>query len=241
MTEGLLVRREGPVGWLVFDRPEAGNAMDAAMMEALPAAWSDLDEDADVRCIVVTGNGSSFQTGLDVKQLSRDPAALKAMSRRTRANDLRLTAVHCGVQKPVVTAVNGVCAGGGLHFVVDSDLVLASTTASFLDPHVSLGQVSAFEGIGLARRAAFGDVARMVLTGVHARVTAERALQLGWVGEVVPPDALRQRAQHVAEQVAANDPTAVRHRRWALWAALEDVDVRRVRLATAGPTAGDAA
>lgn len=235
MTDGLTLRREGPVGWLVFDRPRAGNAMDAAMMEALPGAWADLDADDSIRCIVVTGTGRTFQTGLDVKQLSGDPAALKAMARRTKANDLRLTAVHCGVQTPVVTAVNGVCAGGGLHFVVDSDVVLASTAASFLDPHVSLGQVSAFESIGLARRAAFSDVARMVFLGAHSRVSAERAYQLGWVGEVVAPDALNERTQQLAEHIAANGPSAVRRRRQALWSALEHVEMKRVRMAAKSP------
>jgi enoyl-CoA hydratase/carnithine racemase len=220
-STGLLVERVGPVGWLTFNRPAAANAMDAAMMDALPAAWADLDGDPDVRVIAVTGAGRAFQTGLDVRQLSRDPAALKAMSRRTRQNDLRLTAVHCGVRKPVITAVNGVCAGGGLHFVVDSDLVIASTSATFLDPHVTLGQASAFEPIGLVRRAAFGPVARMVLTGAHERVTAERARQLGWVGEVVEPELLRGRTQELAEQVASHGDQSQEPRRAALWAALE--------------------
>lgn len=229
MGTGLLLERQGPVGWLVFDRPKAGNAMDATMMEALPHAWAELDADPEVRCIAVTGSGRAFQTGLDVVQLSRDPAALKAMSRRTKANDLRLTAVHCSVRTPVTTAVNGVCAGGGLHFVVDSDLVLASTTATFLDPHVSLGQASAFEGIGLSRRAAMGDVARLALVGAHERVSVERARQLGWVGEVVEPERLRARTQELAEQVAEADPALVQRRRALLWSALEHVALREVR------------
>jgi len=219
--DGILVERHGPVGWLVFDRPAAGNAMDAAMIEALPGAWSALDADPAVRAIVVTGAGRAFQTGLDLVQLSRQPGALREMSRRTRRADLRLTGWHLGVTKPVITAVNGVCAGGGLHFVADSDIVLASTAATFLDSHVSVGQVSAFEAIGLARRASFGPVARMALTGAHERVSAADALRLGWVSEVVPPEELRAAAQRLGEVIARNDPGALTAAKRALWRSLE--------------------
>jgi len=75
--ETLLVERRGPVGWLTFNRPEAGNAMDATMLRELEEAWVELDADPDVRVIVNTGAGSAFQTGLDVAQLSRDPEALR--------------------------------------------------------------------------------------------------------------------------------------------------------------------
>ncbi|MFJ6573983.1 enoyl-CoA hydratase/isomerase family protein [Streptomyces sp. NPDC091292] len=216
----LLIERRGPVGWLVFNRPDVGNAMNARMMEQLPEAWKRFEDDDAVRAIVVTGRGTSFQTGLDVRQLSRDPQALRAMSRRTKQADLRLTGWHLGVSKPVVTAVNGVCAGGGLHFVADSDLVVAAETASFLDPHVSLGQVSAFETIGLARRAAFGAVARMAFTGAHERIDARTALRLGWVGEVVAADRLEERAQELAEATARH-PLSAAARKTALWHAWE--------------------
>src|SRR5690606_36420305 len=111
----LVVERRGPVGWLLFNRPRAGNAMDAAMMAELPRAWRELDADPDVRCIVVSGSGKAFQTGLDMAALARDPASLRESSRRTRDAALELTGWHLGVTTPVVVAVNGVCAGGGLH------------------------------------------------------------------------------------------------------------------------------
>jgi enoyl-CoA hydratase len=218
--EPVQIRRDGTVGWLIFNRPQAGNAMDAAMMDALPKAWRELDADNSIRVIVVTGQGRSFQTGLDMVQLARDPAALREMSRRTKRAELALTGWHCGVTKPIVTAVNGVCAGGGLHFVVDSDIVIASSNAAFLDPHVSVGQASAFETIGLARRAAFGPVARMALTGAHERVDAQRACQLGWVSEVVdPPERLTEVAADIGRRIAdsadAETLAAIKKQLWA--------------------------
>ncbi len=75
--ETLVVERRGAVGWLVFDRPDAGNAMDATMFRELERAWRELDDDPAVRVIVNTGNGRAFQTGLDVAQLARDKDALR--------------------------------------------------------------------------------------------------------------------------------------------------------------------
>ena len=128
--ESLRVERQGPVGWLVFDRPAAANAMNAEMMEELERAWRELDDDPDVRVIVNTGEGHAFQTGLDVAQLARDPDALREQSRRTKRFELRFTSWHNDVWKPVIAAVNGVCAGGGLHFVADADIVIVSSDAT---------------------------------------------------------------------------------------------------------------
>lgn len=218
----LKVEREGAVGWLIFNRPQAGNAMDAAMLTELEQAWGELDADPSVAVIVNTGEGKAFQTGLDVVQLAKDPAALREQSRRTKRATLRLSAWHNGVTKPVIAAVNGVCAGGGLHFVVDADVVIASSTASFLDPHVSVGQVSAYETIGLARKVAFETVMRMALLGRGERLSARRAYEIGMISEVVdPPEQLRERAQLLAELIARNDPEQLRAAKRALWDTLE--------------------
>ncbi|HEX6238831.1 MAG TPA: enoyl-CoA hydratase/isomerase family protein [Acidimicrobiales bacterium] len=217
----LRVERRGRVGWLIFDRPQAGNAMDATMLDELEAAWHELDGDPGVRVIVNTGEGPSFQTGLDVVQLARDPEALREQSRRTRRAELRLTAWHCGVRKPVIAAVNGVCAGGGLHFVADADIVIASADATFLDPHVSIGQVTAYEAIALARTSPMEAILRMALVGRHERVTAARAHQLGILSEVVEPGHLRDAAQQLAETIGRNSPAAMAASKRALWGALE--------------------
>ena len=218
----LQVKRDGPVAWLIFDRPQAGNAMDATMLTELERAWQELDADSGVRVIINTGQGKAFQTGLDVVQLARNPTALREQSRRTKRAELKLTGWHNGVSKPVIAAVNGVCAGGGLHFVADADIVIASSNATFLDPHVSVGQVSAYEMIGLARKVAFESVLRMALVGRSERLTAQRAYELGMVSQVVdPPGRLRAEALTLARMIADNDPESLRARKRALWNALE--------------------
>lgn len=220
--ETLRLEREGPVGWLIFDRPAAANAMDARMMQELEQAWPELDGDPSVRVIVNTGAGNAFQTGLDVAQLSRDPDALREQSRRTKRFELRFTSWHNGVAKPVIAAVNGVCAGGGLHFVADADIVIASVDATFLDPHVSVGQASVYETIALAKKSPMEAVLRMAFTGRHERLSAERAYELGIVSQVVDPsDRLRREAQSLGEMIARNSPEALAATKRALWNALE--------------------
>ena len=220
--ETLIVERRRAVGWLEFNRPDLGNAMNAVMFEELERAWAELDADPAVRVIVNTGAGRTFQTGLDVLELSRDPEALREQSRRTTRAELRLTAWHNRVWKPVIAAVNGVCAGGGLHFVADADIVIAASDATFVDPHVSIGQVTAYEAIALVRKSPMEAIMRMALTGRHERLSAARAYELGILGQVVdPPDRLAAEAMALAETIARNSPAAMRATKKALWGALE--------------------
>ena len=212
-TTSLLIERHGPVGWLIFNRPDAGNAMDATMLGALEEAWSALDQDPAVRVIVNTGAGPNFQTGLDMVALAQDPESLREQSRRTKRAELRLTALQNGVGKPVIAAINGTCAGGGLHFVAD---------ASFLDPHVSVGQVSAYEPIGLLFKMPAEPVLRMALLGREERLSAHRAYTLGMVSQIVdPPDHLRAEAQKLAEGIARQPSAALAASKVAVWRALE--------------------
>ena len=122
----------------------------------------------------------------------------------------------------MITAVNDICAGGGLHWVADADIVIASSDATFFDPHVSVGQVVATEAIGLLRRMPVGAVMRMALVGRYERMTAARALELGMISQTVdPPDGLGEAAQEVAEKIAQNSLAAMAATKRALWGAIE--------------------
>lgn len=220
--ETLVVERRGRVGWILFNRPDAGNAMNATMFAELELAWLELGADPEVRVIVNAANGSTFQTGVDVKQMARDRDALRRFSRQTRDAELRFTAWHLGIDKPVIAAVNGTCAGGGLHFVADADIVIVASDATFLDPHVSIGQVVAYEGIALARKSPMEAILRMSLVGRSERITAQRAHRLGIVSQIVdPPEQLHAEAQALAELIAKNSPAAMAATKRALWGALE--------------------
>jgi enoyl-CoA hydratase/carnithine racemase len=134
---------------------------------------------------------------------------------------LKISSWHCGVWKPVIAAVNGVCAGGGLHLVADADIVIAAEEASFVDPHVSVGQAVAYEAITLLRKSPMEAITRMTLSGKGERITARRAYELGIVSEVVLGKDLRAAADRLATAIAANSPTAMRATKKALWRSLE--------------------
>jgi enoyl-CoA hydratase/carnithine racemase len=220
--EKLIVEKRGPVGWLIFNRPAAGNALDAKMMDELEDAWKELDRDPEVRVIVNTGAGKAFCSGLDVVQIAKDKEVMKRHSRRTRDAELQMTAWHIGIWKPVIAAVNGVCAGGGLHFVADADIVVASANATFVDPHVGVGQAVAYEDITLIRKSPMESIMRMALVGRYERMTAQRAYQLGILSQIVEdPDQLQPEVQALAEKIAKNSPAAMRATKRALWGALE--------------------
>jgi enoyl-CoA hydratase/carnithine racemase len=220
--ETLKVERHGPVGWLINNRPDRLNAMNNAMRDEFEVAWRELDADPAVRVIVHTGEGRAFQTGADMVEIASDGLGMERYRESIENFDLRFTSWHNDVWKPVITAVNGICAGGGFHWVADADIVIASSNAVFFDPHVSVGQVAAYELIGLARRMPFEAVLRMALVGRHERMTAGRALALGMISEVVdPPERLREVAQELAEKIARNSPAAMAATKRALWGALE--------------------
>jgi enoyl-CoA hydratase/carnithine racemase len=218
----LLVERHGPVGWLINNRPEQLNAMNAAMREEFADAWIELDSDPDVRVIVHTGEGRAFQTGVDVTELATDGVGMERYRESVEKWDLHFTAWHQRVWKPVITAVNGICAGGGFHWVADADIVIAASDAQFFDPHVSVGQVVALEAIALLRKMPVEAVMRMALVGRYERMGAERAYELGMISEIVdPPSRLRERAQELGETIARNSPAAMAATKRALWDALE--------------------
>jgi enoyl-CoA hydratase/carnithine racemase len=220
--ETLIVERRGPVGWLINNRPDRLNAMSAHMRDEFALAWRELDADPDVRVIVHTGEGRAFQTGVDVAEIASDGVGMERYRQAVLDNDQHFTAWQQQVWKPVITAVNGICAGGGFHWVAEADIVIAASDAQFFDPHVSVGQVVAMEAIGLARRIPFEAVMRMAFLGRYERLSAERAYQLGMISQIVdPPEQLRDEAQALAETIARNSPAAMRATKRALWAALE--------------------
>src|SRR5438105_6247357 len=218
----LIVERRGPVGWLINNRPDQLNAMNAAMRDEFAIAWNELDADPEVRVIVHTGEGRAFQTGVDVVEIASDGVGMERYRKSVEDFDLHFTAWHQEVWKPVITAVNGICAGGGFHWIADADVVIAASDAQFFDPHVSIGQVVSLEAIGLMRKMPVEAVMRMALVGRHERMGAHRAYELGMISQIVdPPERLRDEAQALGETIARNSPSAMRATKRALWGALE--------------------
>ncbi len=206
----LLIEQDGHVLTVTLNRPDRLNTLNYEVRNTLTELWPKIADDPTVRVVIVTGAGDrAFCAGGDVEQLAG------------KEEYPRFTARQAKVYKPVITAVNGVCAGAGLHFVADADIVIASDQATFLDPHVNVGQVSALEPIGLSRKMPLDAVLRMVVLGKFERLDAQRALELHLVGEVVLHEQLMERARELAGFAAAGSPRSTERSLRVIWESLE--------------------
>jgi enoyl-CoA hydratase/carnithine racemase len=208
------------VALIVLDRPEQANSLSFKVMrEELPAAWLRARDDKDVRAVVFTASGDRyFCTGVDL----RDPGLQqRGDDGDGEPLDLGVTGRQNDVWKPIITAVNGHCVGGGLMFAGDSDIVIASENAKFSNTGVSLGLLAPVGPVVLARKVPFEAMMRMLITGRHESIDAQRALQLGIVSEVTSPDALRDTALDLARKVAMNSPAAVEQAVRTMWETLD--------------------
>lgn len=215
---GLIVEQRGHILLLTLNRPERLNALDRPLQEALERTFIAAGADDSVRVVVITGAGRAFCSGADVGRLE-DGA--KGSNNPADVHVPKFTMRQAKIYKPTICAVNGVCAGAGLHFVADSDIVIASTAASFVDTHVNVGQVTALEPIGLMQKMPLSAVLRMVILGKAERLSAEQALASQMISEVVAPEALVARALELAAIAASVSPASVQRSLKAIWEALD--------------------
>ncbi len=220
--ETLLYHVRDGVAEITLNRPERLNAFNTAMALELRRAWTEVKRDPAVVCAIVTGAGErAFCTGMDVAEMASGDTEGRANEDFDESPFLKLTAIHNRCWKPVITAVNGIASGGGLHFVADGDLILASETATFFDTHVKVGLVAGLEPVGLARRIPLEAVLRMALLGGSERLGARQAAELGLVGEVLPPERLMPRARELAGKIAQHSPAALARTKQAIWESLD--------------------
>ena len=220
--EGLRYERENHVAILTLDRPERGNSLTPGMQPIIREIWGEVRDDPWIRVAIVRASGERhFCTGFDVSEAEGDDAD-EVFADAPLAEAVHWSPHQNRVWKPVICAVNGLCVGGGHHFVVDADIVLASRNAAFTDTHVNVGMVGALENLGLAKRLPLGTALRMTLLGKAYRLGAERAHQLGLVDELVDePAGLMDCANEMAAAMLNNSPQAMALSKQAIWGGLE--------------------
>jgi len=225
--ETIVVERRGHAACMRLNRPEVLNAIDDRMITEINEAAVALENDPDVWTLIVTGTGRALSAGADVNRAGVEERGNYTCGLDVQGDPLldsmrqwgapqEATLPYLEMAKPVICAVNGICAGAGLDLVTTSDIVIASTDASFFDPHVSIGVVSGREALRLARVLPLNITMRLALMGKYERMSAQRAYDLGLVSELVEPDALLDRAWEIAEVVNRNAPLAVRGTRLAI-------------------------
>ena len=200
----LLVGVDGGVGTVLMNRPEARNALNAPLCEALVAGLRKLDHDPQVRAVVLGGNGKAFCAGADLREF-----AVKDPVRENHRAELaaELTSLVSLMKKPVIAAVAGPALAGGCGLAMSCDAVVAAEDAFFGYPELSRGLVPAGTLVGLeelvGRRRAFD----LVTTG--RRISAVEAMTFGMVTQVVPAGTALERATERAHGLAEISPTAM--------------------------------
>ena len=209
------VERDGAVGVVTIDRPEARNALSPEVMSELASALEELDADKDVHCIVIAGRDEVFAAGADIK----------VMAERTLQDVLvASTAVFwqriAACRTPLVAAVSGFALGGGCELALQCDLIVASETAEFGQPEITLGIIPGAGGTQrLARVAGKQRAMELVLTG--RRIGAGEAERLGLVNAVAPKGRWLEQAIELARVVARRPPLAAKMAKQAVLAAEE--------------------
>ena len=211
----VLAERDGAVAVARLNRPDARNALSAELLERLTTLVEEWDRDPEVRCIVIAGSDDYFAAGADIKAM-RERSFQEAMTTPTAGYWPRIA----GVAPPMIAAVSGFALGGGCELALSCDMIVASETAEFGQPEITLGVIPGAGGTQrLARVAGKQRAMEMVLTG--RRVDASEALAMGFVNKVAGTGDWLREAIDLAQVIARRPPIAVRLGKQAVQAADE--------------------
>jgi enoyl-CoA hydratase/carnithine racemase len=211
------------VATITLNRPEAMNSFNDQMGDEMAWAWQTVRDSTDIHVAIVQANGErAFCTGADIK------GGMTWVYRDSGVWDWEDPAgqlspkFHHRCWKPVIAAIQGMCAGGGMYHVNEADIVICAEDAVFFDPHANSGIISTVEAVGmLARGVPLGDTLRWALMGKEERLDASSALRLGIVTEVTATHQLRGRAREIALSIAGRNPKAIQGSVRGIWEALE--------------------
>ena len=200
----ILVETEGRVGLVRLNRPEAMNALSFTLLGELMDALLELDADPSIGAMVITGSARVFAAGADIKEMA-DRSAVDMLTSDPVSQFDRMRQI----KKPVIAAVSGWCLGGACELMLSCDMVIASETARFGQPEISIGVMPGAGGTQRLTRAV-GKAIAMEMILNNRTLTAEEALRLGLVNRVVPVERYLEEAMTLAREVAARAPLAVR-------------------------------
>src|SRR5512134_2229920 len=202
--EMILTEARGRVGLVTLNRPQAMNALNNQLMRELMDALEAFDKNEAVGAMVITGNEKAFAAGADIKEMA-DQSIQQMMDRDHVGVFGRIRAI----QKPVIAAVSGWALGGGCEVALSCDMIVASETAKFGQPEITIGVIPGAGGTQRLARAV-GKAIAMEMILNNRTLTAQEAYQFGMVNRVVPVEGYLDEALKLADEIASRAPLALR-------------------------------
>jgi len=201
----VLLEKTGAVACITLNRPEAMNAINAAMREALPRCLREAEVDPEVRVLVLRGAGErAFCAGADIKEFTRVDSPVEYRQSRVHESWIR---AFDEARKPIIASIHGHCLGGGLEIALACDLRIATRGATFGLPETGLGIMTGVGGSQrLSRVVGLGVALDLILAG--ERIGAERAYEIGLVSRLTDPEKLAEDTRTLAERIASKAPLA---------------------------------
>lgn len=220
-TDKMIARKEGAIGWMIFNNPARHNALSIDMQEAIPEILGAFRDDDDIRVVVITGAGDrAFVSGADISEFEDRRSSPETIREFDRIG-ARAFAAYRELGKPIIAMIRGFAMGGGLMTAMSADIRIASEDAQFGIPAARLGLGYGFGGVkNLVDLVGPAYAREILLTG--SRFSATDALRMGLVNRVVPASQLESETRNVAETIASNAPLTVRALRVCIDEALKE-------------------
>jgi enoyl-CoA hydratase len=205
MNKTVITTADAPIATVQINRPDVLNALNEEVLDELVRQLTMLDDDDEIRCIVLTGNERAFAAGADIKEnfVTATPVSMLKQDLTTRWEAIRR------IRKPIIAAVSGYALGGGCELAMICDIIVASETAQFGQPEINLGIIPGAGGTQRLTRAVGKYRANeLILTG--RRIKADEAKAIGLVAQVYPAATWLDDARALARTIAEKPPMAAR-------------------------------
>jgi enoyl-CoA hydratase len=208
LTDKLIARKDGAIGWIIFNNPERHNATSFEMWQSLPLVLDDYSRDPQVRVVVLRGTGEkAFSAGADISQFKEKRSSAEAVEAYNDAADHAIRALReCA--KPTIAMIRGYCIGGGMSLAVNCDIRIASEGSRFGVPAAKLGLGYRFDGI---KRLAsvVGPAATAEIFFTARQFSSQEALHMGLANRVLPDAEVEEFVLDYAGTMAANAPLTI--------------------------------
>jgi enoyl-CoA hydratase len=201
----IVLEREGPVGVITLNRPSALNALSSGLLRDLIAGLTELEHDASIKSLVLTGGQRAFSAGADIKEMS-DMSPIDALK---KGNLDLFDQIHAKIKKPIIAAVSGYCFGGGLELAMTCDIIVAGESARLGQPEINIGVMPGAGGTQRLTRAV-GKYKAMDLILTGRQISAKEAFDWGLLSRIVPDESCLSEAKKIANELASKSPLALR-------------------------------